>query len=121
MIYIGFSISVDEAVRLLKMDPSQISSSYDTAPIQTYLKEKGSALTFASIDKGACVFGLPVCNHYAETYQTLDECIAGLQETKRKFQEEIETLKINTSEVNLISTGVGEKLVKNPQGYLIDT
>ena len=120
MMYVGFVITVKEAVRLLKLDEFTVTSDYDTLPIQNYLKEKGSQLEFTYIDKGACAFGLHVCNSYGEKYTTLDECIEGLQETKRKFHEEIEKMKIDTREVNLTWIESEERLVKSPQGYLID-
>ena len=120
MIYIGFVITVEEALRLLGLDKSMVTSSYDTKPIQDYLREKGSQVTFSYIDKGACAFGLPVTNNYSETYQTLDDCILGLQSKQREFREEIEKLKVDTSEVNLVWSESKEKPVKNPEGYLID-
>ncbi len=120
MIYIGYVITVKEALRLLGLNESIVSSFYDTEPIQKVLEEKGSQLDFKYIDKGACVFGIPVCTNYGEKYATLDDCIFDLILVKRTFHLEILKLKLDISEVNLTWIESEEQLVKNPEGYLID-
>ena len=120
MIYIGFVVTVPEAIRLLKLDESIVTSFYDTQPIQRFLRDKESPLQFQYIDKGACAFGLPLCNNYAEQYRSLDDCLADMKNKQREFHQEIENLKVDTSVVNLTWIECGERPMKDPQGYLID-
>ncbi len=120
--YVGFAISVQEALRLLKLPENTVSSFYETTPIQKYLTEKDSYLTFQYIDKGACLLGVHVQVEEKETcfpYANLEDTFYAIIRSKHIFQREVANLQIDTSYVNITWIEEGEKRVENPQPYVI--
>jgi hypothetical protein len=116
MIYIGFVIPVEEALRLLKLPDNFTKTFYDTGPIQTYLEERGSKLRFKYIDKGACLFGLPV---RLLPEASVEDTILAMIHAKRNFQYEIKAIKIDISKVNINRVEEDSWTVENPEPYVI--
>jgi hypothetical protein len=122
MIYIGFVITVNEALRLLKLPDTMVRSFYNTEPIQKYLNEQKSELVFQYIDKGACLFGIEVSINDEKTgfpYAKTDDVFFQILSTKYAFQHEMERLGVDTSKVHITWIEEEEKLMENPQPYVI--
>lgn len=116
MMYIGFVIPIEEALRLLNLKDDFVKSFYDTAPIQAYLEERGSYLVFQYIDKGACVFGFPV---KLRQESSVEDTILAMITAKKQFGYEVRALKINISKVYINRVEEDSWLVENPEPYLI--
>ena len=87
--YIGFVITIQEAIRLFKLNKNIASSFYDTEPIQAYLREKNNDLQFKYIDKGACVLGIPVSTEDNTTcfpYANLEDTFYAMIHAKYIFE-----------------------------------
>jgi hypothetical protein len=111
--YIGYIISVHEAKRLLG-DSVEVSSYYDTRPIDAFLSQH-STLRFEYIDKGSCVLGIPleignVC---------VDDALIQIVQKKNEFKDQIKKLNIDTSTVILQPMEEAEVVVHNPEPLLI--
>jgi hypothetical protein len=122
MLYVGFVITILEAIRLLKLDESLVKSFYDTKPIQEYLNQKQTRLVFEYIDKGACLFGVPVDTENGYTkfpYTTIEDTVQSILIAKIAFLRYIKHLDMDTNEVNLTWIEEEEILVENPEPYVI--
>lgn len=116
MMYIGFVIPVEEALRLLKLPDDFVQTFYNTEPIQNYLEERGSKLVFQYIDKGACLFGLEVKLRHESS---VEDTIYAMINTKKMFGYEIKALKIDTNVVNINRIEEEAWPVENPEPYII--
>lgn len=116
MMYIGFVIPVEEALRLLKLPDNFVKSFYDTGPIQTYLEERDSKIVFSYIDKGACLFGLPI---KLRREPSVEDTILAMITAKKMFHYEIKALKIDISSVNINRVEEDSWLWENPEPYVI--
>ena len=116
MMYIGFVIPLEEALRLLKLPEDFVKTFYDTEPIQRYLEERGSKLVFRYIDKGACLFA-----HEVKLRQepSVEDTIYTMITIKRMFYYEIKALKIDISVVNINRIEVEAWPVENSEPYVI--
>ncbi len=121
MIYVGYVIRVDEAVRLLKFDFTLVKSFYDTAAIESYLKEQKSKLTFLYIDKGAGLLGISLDDYRGASspYSTVKDTVFLLEGAQKLFLAEVKRLGIDTSLVNLTWIEEEEHPVKDPEPYVI--
>ncbi len=122
MLYVGYVISLEEALRLLKLDESIVTSFYHTEPIQRYLEQRNTRLVFEYIDKGACLFGVPVDTENGYTkfpYTTIEDTFQSITIAKIAFLRYIKDLNIDTSEVNLTWIEEEDILVENPEPYVI--
>jgi hypothetical protein len=123
MLYVGFAITIEEAIRLFKLDANIVKSFYDTEPIETYLKEKQSELVFTYIDKGACLLGIPI--HLEDTtthfpYSKAEDTILSILIAKKQFLKEIQSLSIDIRNVNLTWIEEEEICVENPEPYVMN-
>lgn len=59
MVYVGITLEMGEALRLFNMHESIVKTYYHTEPIDNFLQDFGSCLSFRYIDKGVCVLGIP--------------------------------------------------------------
>jgi hypothetical protein len=116
MIYVGFVISMEEALRLLKLEDSFVKTYYDTKPIQDLLADFGSHLVFEYMDKGACLFAMKV---QLKQEPSIEETIFQLIAAKKQFLTEITALKIQIDKVNLTRIEEESWLVENPEPYVI--
>lgn len=117
MLYVGFPIEIEEALRILNLDASLVKSYYDTGPIDSYLKSKGSRLQFVYMDKGTCAFGLPLGGYQG----TVDDLVVRMLQTKKAFWNEVEVLQLDLS--YLAVTWIEQETVEEgrmPQPYLLD-
>jgi hypothetical protein len=122
MLYVGFVITVLEALRLLGLPEDFVSSDYDTEPLQEYLKQKKTRLVFQYIDKGACLFGVPVDTENGYTkfpYTTIEDTVQSITLAKIAFLRYIKQLNMDISEVNLTWIEEEEILVENPEPYVM--
>ena len=122
MMYVGFAISVQEALRLLKLSENTVSSLYDTKPIRKYLESKNSYLSFEYIDKGVCLLGVKVEveEKYADfPYTNIDDTFFAVMRSKYIFQREVNTLDIDITYVNITWIESKEIHVEHPQPYVI--
>jgi hypothetical protein len=117
MIYVGFVITIDEAIRLLKLDRSIKQNFYETRPIQRILEDKGSCLHFEYIDKGACILGVPI--RMDEPYSPVSDTIIQILLAKKVFLEEMKKQEADMSSVYLTWIEEEERLVENPEPYVI--
>ena len=120
--YIGFVITIQEAIRLFKLNKNIVSSFYDTEPIQAYLREKNNDLQFKYIDKGAYVLGIPVNTEDNTTcfpYANLEDTFYAMIHAKYIFEREIRNLAVDMSVVNITWIESEEVCVEHPQPYVI--
>lgn len=117
MLYIGFYLEIPEAIRILGLEEDSCKNFYDTWPIHTYLKEKNSPLQFLYMDKGTCMFGVPVSDGYI--YE-VEELLQSLLTAKKAFWKAVKDLGLDLSTVTV--TGIEEESVtlENPQPFVIN-
>lgn len=117
MLYIGFYLEIQEAIRILNLDENCCKNFYDTWPIHTYLKEKNSPLEFLYMDKGTCMFGVPVSDGYI--YE-IEELLQSLLTAKKIFWKAVRDLGLDLSTVTV--TGIEEEpeVLSNPQPFVIN-
>ena len=117
MLYIGFYLEIQEAIRILNLDENRCKNFYDTWPIHTYLKEKNSPLEFLYMDKGTCMFGVPVSDGYI--YE-IEELLQSLLTAKKIFWKAVRDLGLDLSTVTV--TGIEEEpeVLSNPQPFVIN-
>ena len=116
MIYVGFVVPLEEALRLLKLSETIVSSSYDIQPIQNYLKDKKSKIEFQYIDKGACLFGVKV---QLREESSVEDTIMAMITAKKLFLWEVKTLDLDIRKVNINRIEEESWLVENPEPYVI--
>ena len=114
--YVGYSIEIQEALRLLNLDESYAPSFYQTEKIQDYLKKKGSCLLFEYIDKGACLFGV-ACG--SKPYGSMTETLKQILDAKILFEDELKQLNIDTSIVYTAWVEEQSVLRVNPEPWVI--
>lgn len=114
--YVGYSIEIKEALRLLRLDESYAPSYYETEKIQAYLTKRGSCLVFQYIDKGACLFGVRCGN---EPYGSVTNTLKQILDAKILFEDELKQHQIDTSVV--YTTWIEEESVLrvNPEPWVI--
>lgn len=115
MLYLGFPVSLGEALRLFKLDESIVSSFYHTEPVQAYLKQKKSHLLFFYIDKGSCFLGLPLSDNVVE-YETAVTELIGL---RKILLSELRALGVDLSRVELTRVEEEGEWVENPEPFLM--
>jgi len=119
MPYIGLTLYIEEAVRLLNLDPTIIMSYYQTEPVQKYLREQGSKLVFEYVDKGVCVLGIPFpYTKYHPQMIEIDKGIQTILELKAEFQVEVKKLELDLSEVIIAQMESDSIKMKNPEPFL---
>lgn len=115
MLYLGYPISLEEALRLFSLDKSLVSTFYHTEPVQAYLKKKNSHLLFFYIDKGSCFLGLSLSDSFVE-YETAVTEIIGL---RRILLSELRNLGVDLSRVELTRIEEEGFWVENPEPFLM--
>lgn len=103
MPYVGLTLEIAEALRLLKLEESFVNSFYNTEPIDEYLKDWGSCLRFVYVDKGVCILGIPLEGEkdYWPPMLGIQASLRQILELAEKFRQEIKRLKIDLSEVSI--------------------
>lgn len=116
MLYVGYAIQIQEALRLLRLNDSYATSFYDTQGISAYLMQKRSRIVFNYIDKGACLFGVR-CQ--LESCSTVTDTLKAILEAKIRFEDEVKKLGVDTSVVNLTWIEEDETPTENPEPRVI--
>jgi hypothetical protein len=122
MLYVGFVISLQEALRLLTLPETTVSSFYDTTPIQKYLNQKKSEIVCSYIDKGACLFAVALDLEDTKTnfpYSNIEDTFFQILLAKHAFKHELRHLDIDTSYVNITWIESEETRVERPDPYVI--
>ena len=115
MLYVGFPVSVKEALRLLKLDENIVTSYYDTEPIQKYLQTKKSKLTFFYGDKGSCVLGIPLSDSILPFETAFGEILVA----RSNFILEARALDLDFSHVEITQIEKESVVWENPDPFLI--
>jgi hypothetical protein len=121
MAYVGITIEVPEALRLLNLGPEFAKHYYDTEPINQYLKESDSALRFVYVDKGVCILGLPLRGEpqYWPPMLGLETSILRIKSLAQKFRDETNRLCIDLSKVEIAVMESEPIEMENPEPFLI--
>lgn len=125
MVYIGYPLSIEEALRLCNLTASYDKSDYYNYykdvknKLEKYLKPYG--LHFYGLDKGVYVIGLEVDEHLSNMNVNIDDFMITLITLKNKVKNGISKASIDLSEVE-IETDLEEEpiIVKNPEPYFIN-
>ena len=121
MAYIGISIEIDEALRLLKLDPEIAKFYYDTEPIDRCLQSQGSCLRFVYVDKGVCILGIPLMGEgpYWPAMMSVKNGISQILDVSERFRSEIKRLKVDLSKVTIAVIESESIELENPEPFLI--
>lgn len=131
-LYFGIPILAKEAIRILGLDLEKIIKEvtqkeyYDdytfTLYVNNYLRQKLSKIEIFYLDKCQCVFGFKIeeTSDVWTKFINVDELITKLLNLKILFQNEIEKLNANLSEVTLEYMEGIPKIVKNPIPYVLE-
>jgi hypothetical protein len=93
-----------------------VHSFYDIEPIRNYLRSKrNSKLSFEYLDKGVCILGI----RFEEYSMPADDAVLQILQMKKTFIEEISTLGVDISTVEISRMEEESVLVHNPQPYVI--
>ncbi len=115
MLYLGFPVSVKEALRLLKLDDRIVTSYYDTEPIQKYLHSKNSKLTFFYSDKSSCLLGIPLSDSVLPFETAFGEILVA----RSNFLLEARALDLDLSHVEITQIEKESVVWENPDPFLI--
>jgi hypothetical protein len=102
MSYVGFPISFEETIRLMKNHIDKIDEAIETIHDLNFVLAKFTSLRLKWIDKNQCILGLEVLNfasHFWLPLLSVDEAIVQLLQTKLKFKEELARLNLDLSTV----------------------
>ena len=131
-LYFGIPVLVEEAIRILNLDFEEITKevkkkeyhSYFTYVdiANNYLKKKLSKIQINVLDKGQCVVGFIIeePSDVWTKFINVDELILKLLNLKILFQNEIEKLNGDLSNVTLEYMEGTPKIVKNPIPYILE-
>ena len=131
-LYFGIPLLVEEAIRILNLDLEEITKEvkkkeYDIYYIYVdiankYLKKKLSKIQINVLDKGLCVVGFIIkeTSDVWHKFINTDELIIKLLNLKILFQNEIEKLNGDLSNVTLEYMEGTPKIVKNPIPYILE-
>lgn len=121
MPYVGITLEIGEALRLLKLDDNLVKTFYDTEPIDNYLQDSGFSMRFEYIDKGVCVLGIPLEGErrYWPAMLGIETGLAKILELAKKFREEVKHLKIDMSKVQIAQMEAESIEMENPDPFLI--
>ncbi len=121
MAYIGITIEIEEALRLLNLDPELCRNYYHTEPIDRYLNDKESCLRFLYVDKGVCILGLPLMGEpqYWPPMMGVQNSILQIRDLTQKFRDEVQRLKIDLSKVTIAVMESESIEMENPEPFLI--
>jgi len=117
MLYIGFYLEIQEAIRILNLDKDSCKNYYDTWPIHNFLKGQNSPLQFLYMDKGTCMFGVPVSTGYI--YE-IEELLVSLVTAKKVFWKAVKDLGLDLSTVTVTGIEEESEILSNPEPFVIN-
>ncbi len=125
MVYIGYPVSLKEALRLCNITVSANENDYynhyieANDKIKSYLKKYD--LEFHALDKGVYVIGYDIDRHLSNMNVNTDDFIVTLLMLKNKVKNTIQRTQIDLSNIE-IETDLEEYPIKvqNPEPYFIN-
>ncbi len=125
MVYIGYPLSIEEALRLCNLTTSFSENDYSNywndvnSKLKNYLKPYG--LNFYGLDKGVYVIGLSIDNHLLNMNVNMDDFMITLITLKNKVKNGISRASIDLSEVEIETDLEATPIVvQNPEPYFIN-
>lgn len=118
MTYVGFSIDIEEALRLFNLDESY----GDQVSIQKYLEENKTELIFQYVDKGMFILGCSISkkdDHSFPLYK-VDDTIILILTAKKQFKSEMKKLGVDLSNVRIIVLDYESRIENFPEPYVIN-
>jgi len=117
MLYVGITVSIQEAFRLLGITPVVDAPSASTDAL---IAARTSLCVF-TIDKGVCVLGLEVPHihrNYQAPIRSVDECVNLILLQKHEWLREVARLKLDMQAVKIAHMEEEDEVVENPQPAL---
>ncbi len=125
MVYIGYPVSMEEALRLCNITSSYRINDHSNywndvnRKLKNYLKPHG--LNFYDLDKGVYVIGLKVDNYLSNMNVNMDDFMITLITLKNKVKNGISKASIDLLEVSIETDLEAEPIiVQNPEPYFIN-
>jgi hypothetical protein len=125
MVYIGYPVCMEEALRLCNLTTSYNQSDYYNyhkdvnSKLENYLKPYG--LNFYGLDKGVYVIGIEVDNYLSNMNVNMDDFMITLITLKNKVKNGIFRASIDLSNVEIETDLEAESIVvQNPEPYFIN-
>ena len=120
MAYIGFPVSLEEAIRLTKDHIRNQNESPDDIHDENQLNRilwKFSTLNYVWIDKNQCILGFDVKNVARQFWdvKSVDDVLLELLETKQRFKQEISRLNLDLSTVTFCHMEEEDTIHHNPE------
>ena len=125
MVYIGYPVCMEEALRLCNLTSSYNKRDYynyykdGSDKLEKYLKPHG--LNFYGLDKGVYVIGIYVDQELPNMNVNIDDFMITLITLKNKVKNGISKASIDLSEVEIETDLEAETIVvENPEPYFIN-
>lgn len=122
MVYIGYSLSLDEALRLCNITCDYSNPYYRNIAndkLNSYLNNYG--LEFHFLDKGVCVIGLRIDKYFGHMSINIDESIIMMMNIKNKIKKSIILAKIDLSNIEIETDLETESVImNNPEPFFIN-
>ena len=120
MAYIGFPVSLEEAIRLTKDHIQNQNESPDDIHDENQLNRilwKFSTLNYVWIDKNQWILGFDVQNVTRQFWdvKSVDDVLLELLETKQRFKKEITRLNLDLSTVTFCHMEEEDTIHHNPE------
>jgi hypothetical protein len=125
MIYIGYPVNMEEALRLFKLPRTVDSFNPQWWKCSEYINNEiiKYGLNFYYLDKGFCVVGIEVNNNLGNIWydhKNIDDCIIGLIQLKKLVKEKFESSGIDLSRIEITHMEGEDVIVSNPEPYFIN-
>jgi hypothetical protein len=133
MVFIGYPVNIEEAIRLFKL-PIDIESFDSDWKWCQYIDEKIKkyGLHFYPVDKNLWVIGLK-CNKYLgevyssdeiynkdHSYKTVDECVTAMMELKAKVSRGMKLAGVDMSEIEITHMEGENIILSYPEPFFIN-
>ena len=124
MAYIGYPVSLEEAIRLTTdhiRNQNESPGSIQSDEGLNQILRKFTTLRHVWIDKNQCIFGIDVKEIACRFWQpllTVDSAILQILETKLKFKQEIARLNLDLSTVTFCHMEEEDSVHTNPEPLL---
>lgn len=120
MAYIGFPVSLEEAIRLMEDNIRNQNESPEDIQTHTDLNrilKKFTDLRHVWIDKNQCILGVELPNVVCQFWHTIsvDDVLLEMLETKRLFKKEVERLHLDLSSVTFCHMEEEDTIHHNPE------
>lgn len=118
--YIGFPVSLEEAIRLMEDHIRNQNESPEAIQTQSDLNrilKKFTSIRHVWIDKNQCILGLQISNVVTQFWNTVtvDDVLLELLETKQQFKKEMILLNLDLSTVTFCHMEDEDTVHHNPE------